>query len=306
MPDEDNLAEAVAVEPVEPAVEPKNTASEEQIAALKAQVEAVSRETLAANERAEALAKRAEQAETTVQDETSKRFYAQDVAIANALQAAQNEANSWKSEIERLGKEQKFAEMADAVAGRAQTQYNIAEIERQKRSVEQQKTQWKNDQEQAKRQAEEQSRQPAQPVMTQRTKEWIDAHPRFKTDDGYRDKAFAAHEYATKVQGIPADTDEYFHWIEEALGERTAVDVGSEAAPVQPQPQRQQRSTSTAVPPSRSSPAAREQQKRLTLSAQERETADFTMGHIKDAAARYRKYAENREIMRRENPLVVQ
>lgn len=298
MADEDNSVVEIPVEE-KPDAPVKNTATEDEIAALKAQVQSQAEATAAANERAEAESRRADTAQTVVQDETSKRFYAQDVALANFLSSAQNDIIAAKAKAAQLASEGNWAGSTEAQAEMFAAQLRESEGKRQKEYIDRQKAQWKAQSEQAQREAAERAQQPQQQQYHPRAQAWIEAHPLFNTDATYHNRVLAAHHDAI-AEGNTEFSDGYFQHMEEKLGERTAVDTGSESAPVR------QRSVTTAIAPSRTTPSARAEQKRITLSPQERETADFTMAHIKDPAQRYRKYAENRERMNRDNPLVIQ
>lgn len=279
---------------------PEST-SEDELAALKAQLAEATERDKRNHERAEAATREATTARTEQQRAIEDRFSAQEVAIVNAMTAAQSEAQALEQELERLLSEGKAPEYAQATRKLARVEMRIAQAEQQKDWLEQQKAGYQSAvAAEAQRQKEAAEAAQQQPQVSQRAQAWINAHPRMKivnnapVDPNYYNAAIGAHNLA-RLKGIPVDSDQYFEFIETQLGERTpAVAEANEGSP----------KAMVAAPPSRSTPTAqRQSERRLTLTAQEREMADITMSHVKDPAERYKRYAMNKQRMMAENPL---
>jgi hypothetical protein len=114
------------------------------------------------------------------------------------------------------------------------------------------------------------------------SRQWVDSHPDVIRDAGKFRKLGAAHQAAVDLEGLDADTPEYFDYINERMGF---------AEPETPPPQRRAAPASApAAPPSRSAPSAstgRTPGSTYTLSPREREAADI-------AGISYPEYARNK------------
>lgn len=279
-------------------------ATKEELASLRNQLAEAAEREKAATERVNAVGKDADDARTGQWRAVAAQIEAQKAAAANALAAATAEVEAIKSDLGRLTAEGKFDDLADAQVRLARAAGRISDAERYRDWVAGQDRDFQARVKHEQTIAEERAKQPIedQPNVSAKTKAWIDAHPKFNADLGYRKKVLAAHAYVTDIESVAADSEEYFNRIEEILGERTPDDDGAEEPVIQKR--QPQRGTSSAVAPSRSTSTTREKEKRYTLSRAEQEMADATMRHIKDPTERYRKYAENRQRMLAENPLV--
>lgn len=280
----------------EPA-KPENVASEDDLAALKAQLKEAQDRERRANQRAEELTRDVNDSRTEREREVQERFRAQEIAAANSIAAATAEAQSIEQEIERLANNGgSGAELAQAYRRLSRAENNLLDAERQREWVDQQRAGYKQalEAEQA-RQQEEARRQREQPQVSQRSMDWIRAHPQMDSDPVFRNAAIGAHNLAIQRR-IPVDSDAYFEFIETQLGEREAVPAAEAEAP--------RRRPLASAPPSRSTPTAqRQNERRLTLTAAEKDMADATMSHIPDPAERYKRYALNKQRMLAENPL---
>lgn len=79
------------------------------------------------------------------------------------------------------------------------------------------------------------------------SRQWVDSHPEVTRDPIKLRKLGAAHQAATDLEGLDADTPEYFDYINERMG----------FAEPETQPQRRaSRASAPAAPPSRSAPSA--------------------------------------------------
>ena len=155
------------------------------------------------------------------------------------------------------------------------------------------------------------------------TKAWLEKHPRAFTDAVYYDKCIAAAQSATRLEGIPDRSPEYFAFIETKLGERQVEntdevdeeeDEGEEVqtpqteeryTPERPQP-RAAGPGSGAAPPSRQVPSGGGGGNRRmpALTAQEKEVALSLYSHVPGLsdADKLKRYADNRKYMKERNP----
>lgn len=281
-----------------PATADTNVATEADLATLKAQLaESASREK-ALSEKVTTEASRADEAATAIQRITQDKFYAQEVAVANALANAQNEAEAITADIGRLQAEGKLVEAAQLIRKLTRAEGAASEAEKQKGYIESQKAQFTAAIKRQQAEAEARANAPQQQIIPPKSAAWIAAHPRFNSDMAYRNAALWADDVARR-KGIQPESDEYFEFIETQLGERTPVESDA--------PRTQSRSTSSAAAPSRSTPAATGgRTQRMTLSAAEKEMADLSMRHITDPSQRYLRYWQNKQQMLQNNPLVTQ
>ena len=150
--------------------------------------------------------------------------------------------------------------------------------------------------------------------------QWFRAHPKSFSDPAYLKRVFAAANYATDVEGIEAETPEYFEFVEAKMGERKAPvqardddegeDLGtatadspySKTAPTKEldyrveAPQTRAAGAGT-LPPSRSVPTSSgtKQGRTPMLNPDEREVADALFAQHANPADRYEMYANYRE-----------
>jgi len=135
--------------------------------------------------------------------------------------------------------------------------------------------------------------------LSPRSADWVRRNPDFVTDPRLNRKMIAAHEMAV-ADGLAADTQEYFDYIEETLRVKRPVDkvvekesddpVSAAAAPVQ------RRAAPPAAPVSRSTPSATPRANAVRLTATEREMAQM-MGMTNE------EYAKNKLVLIREGKL---
>lgn len=120
--------------------------------------------------------------------------------------------------------------------------------------------------------------------LSPRSADWVRRNPQFATDNRLYQKMIAAHNLAV-ADGIDPDTDDYFASIEDTLrirGRNDYEDASSAAAkPVQ------RRSAPPAAPVSRSGTGTGTRPNRVTLSAEEREMANF-MGMTPEEYGRHK------------------
>lgn len=274
--------------------QPVNVVSEDDLAALKLRLTAAEQREREHVQRLEQLNKDAMDSRTAEQRAIEERIYAQEVAVSNAIAAATTDAQRLEQEIERLMAAGDAAGAAKAMRELSRADTKLAEAERNKEWVEQQRTGYQTAVEAEKVRAAEMARRPPPPQVSPKSQAWINTHPRMTTDDAYRNAAIGAHNLAL-LKGIPVDSDGYFEFIETQLGERQMTQVDAD------EPKEPTRIVS--APPSRSTPTAqRQNERRMTLTPQEREMADITMSRY-PPDERYKRYAENKRRMLTENPI---
>lgn len=120
--------------------------------------------------------------------------------------------------------------------------------------------------------------------LSPRSADWVRRNPQFATDNRLYQKMIAAHNLAV-ADGIDPDTDDYFASIEDTLRVRSRNDYedasSAAAKPVQ------RRSAPPAAPVSRSGTGTGTRPNRVTLSAEEREMANF-MGMTPEEYGRHK------------------
>lgn len=207
--EEEKVKEAKAEEKVEP----EEDDGEEIVKNLKAQLETLQKE-----KEAESTARKvAEEARITAEkgrvEETTKaqtafqsQIAAQQSSIDNAIAASIAELASAEQEYERA-REAGDLKAEIAAQKKLSRATNLADQwEAEKNRFDDWKT----------KHAEEQKKVVSQNPVGQATKDWIDAHPKFNTDDEYRESAIHFHKLAVK-KGIVPETKGYFDYINSSL-----------------------------------------------------------------------------------------
>lgn len=299
-----------------------DTTQTDDVAALKAELEQLRSESAAA--KAEVLEARKARREAEFQN-----MSAQERAIASDQDACESNLRALESEAQSY--EDQIAALADEPGhGR-----EIAALNRKLATVSanlvregDRKTWLAAQREKASAASKKQSEAPSDdsPVLANgsrlsqygpRTQAWIEAHPKAFTDRRYLQSAILAAQKATQVEGLKDESDEYFRFIEEEIGdappaapapapEEDDPDVGEEIAPAEvnyqpekPQPRAAGPGSIAAAPPTRSIPAAAGGAPRRapTLTAEEREVALSLYPNIKNPADKLVAYAEGKKLM---------
>jgi len=145
------------------------------------------------------------------------------------------------------------------------------------------------------------AQEPADPVekiasrLTPRSAEWVRAHPEYATDPALTRRMVRAHEDAVD-EGIKADTDEYFEFVETKLKIRKQeAREEQESALSEASAPTQRRSAPPAAPVSRASSTG-SRSNVVTLTRAERETA-AALGMTD------REYASNKQALIKEGKL---
>ena len=285
--------------------------SADELAALRARI---AEQDAATRQRDDEIAKMRESAAKAEAERTAlinQQFAAYESAGANHVVAAQGDYQTAKAEYARALEAGEYAEVAEAQARMNEAQIKLREGEQYLKNLESHKAAYaaKIEREQAERAAADKAaaEQPADPLahLHPKAREWIDAHPAFRTDSAYRAHAVAAAEYAKSRLGLAENSPEYFAHVDEAM--RAFEEAGDTPPAPATTTRKPAARTPAAAPPSRSTGATSQHATRprtYQLTAQEREIADATMSRLyPDPVKRYQRYAENRERMNAEKPM---
>lgn len=150
-------------------------------------------------------------AQQRVASEVDQRFAAEESAIENGLAAASADAERLESEVAALQEEGKFTEATKKQRELAAAQYKIEKYEDAKGQIAHAKTTAKTEQEERTRDPLAAYGPPGSP-----TRRWIDAHPRFMTDEAYRKSVEQAH-WKARGEGLQVESADYFKFIEGAV-----------------------------------------------------------------------------------------
>lgn len=214
--------------------------------------------------------RRRQQAETQLRSEQEGRERAQYDAILNAIGAAQAESETGERDLESAMEAQDAKALAAA-------QRRIARAETQLQQLEDAKAGWEMRQEQLQQQREyymrqqqmQPQRQPtiteaiqANPNFMQSEKDWLLRHPEVLTDPRKNAAIQNAFYQATQDQGLERGSNEYFKYMDKAMGY-----TKSEVKPRQPV---------VAAPVSREPTQESISGSRVTLTAAQREAAKLS------------------------------
>lgn len=244
------------------------------------------------------------EANTKLTSEIDARYKAQEDALSGQIEAAEADAERLEGQLASFQEEGKFAESAKAQRELSQATARIDRLTAVKENIVASK-------EQIKQQAKDPLAQ-----FTPSTRAWISAHPRYMTDQTYHSKAMAQH-YLAVAEGKAQDSPEYWAFIEQGLGERQAPPAAKTKDRTEEVPEEEEDETvendiptrSVAKPAAapvsrRSSPNGNPAGRAPSLTADEREAADFSMPDVpvEDVVnngvlipGRYRRYYENRQ-----------
>lgn len=219
------------------------------VAALAADLAAAKADIKARNEAGAVQAREVQQARTALQTEQERRLTATEQAITNGAAAAQ-------AEVDRLTAEAATAQSEGRWSDAATLTRKAAVQEMKLQGFEDNRAQLAGERERLKTQ------QTADPLarLSPRTRQWVEAHPRFTTDQLYFNWANMGHQEAV-ARKLQPDTDEYFAYVERRIAENEASMNGTPtqarqtpgeiAAAADPAPARQQNAATTAAPVTR-------------------------------------------------------
>lgn len=209
------LSEAAGKDDVVKVTDVENT----EVIALKKQLsDAEDREKSERAKRIEAEKSR-EEANTKVASSQNDAVRAHEAAITNAIEVATGNLAQIKRDLREAMEGGDMDRQVDL-------QEKLADARWQYKGAEQNKKQfddWKEKQKNAV------VAQPSSPKYTASEQAWIDAHPRFNTDDDYYE-AVAGADSAARRRGIQPDTKAYYEYVEARLKKMGLEDDGSTSA----------------------------------------------------------------------------
>lgn len=218
--------------------------------------------------------KTAQEASTSLVSERERRLQAADEAVTNGIAATQADVDRFTAEAARAMEEGRYQDAAKFNRQAATAEMKLEGFEANKRQL-----------------ASERERIVAAPVdpkanLSPQTRAWIDAHPRFETDAVYQGWAVTADAEAKK-KGLVPDSTEYFAYVDKRIqqNERAMSDEAEpvintqtpaerEAAEIVEAPTRSNGASIAASPSRRAVPGNGGKTKSITLSADERDTAN--------------------------------
>lgn len=301
-------------------------AKEQQVAsddltALKGQVAKAEAGEAAATQRAETAEQQNARLNEALGAERASRVAADELAAANALAAAENQAAIAETKIAEAGAKGDWSALAKA-------QRELADAQMSKRGWEQQAKRISNYKKAVLAGGGVQRTEQVQPgnedplaQYTPRTQAWLRAHPEVLASKQKTALAVSAH-FEAEAEGIQPDTPEYFARLESKLGITQSGDEGRSATGAKvdeplsaagqievdtmeeveterrPEEKRQQQSAAMAAAPTRRNPPTTERKAidggKVRLTPSEQEAARFSYPHLKTDEERYREYAKNK------------
>ena len=280
-----------------------------------------------------------QRAELATMGEQERRIVAEQEACENSLNALSGQADSLEAQIASLADEPGHgAEVAKLNRQMSRVEAQILDETRRKNLLAEQR--------------ERAKAQPAPKVTSARplanglstenfspaTQSWLEKHPQAYSDAAYVKRILAHAVAAVDIEGIPADSPEFFSYIEEKTGEKqparraappaddgedliaTAESPYSQTSPSaqdgdevdytsrNPQPRAAgPGAIASAAPPSRSIPNSRQPtgpKRTPLLSAEERQVANELYAsdpNCKTEADRLRRYADSKAFMSTQN-----
>lgn len=161
----------------------------------------------AANRRERDAVERATAFETRLRAETGNRFSAEEAAIDASIREHEAQQTAFERQIETLHAEGKFAEAAAAMRKMTEVSAATVNLRNRKEWLAQQKTA-----------AAAPPQQSADPYAgySEAQRRWISENPRYASDPQFAARVNAAAGFATNVEGIAADSPEFFERLERA------------------------------------------------------------------------------------------
>lgn len=190
---------------------------DEVVVTLRAQLKTLEEEKLAektAREVAETARSEAEkqknEATTNAESALQNQIAAQRASIDNGIAAAQAELSSAEQEYERAEEVGEIKAKVAAQKKLARATNMVDQWEGEKNKFDAWETEFKAKEEIRKKAPQSQGTSPA-------IRDWINSHPRFNTDEEYRESAMHFHRLAVK-KGLVPETKGYFEYIDGGLG----------------------------------------------------------------------------------------
>lgn len=214
--------------------------------------------------------------------EIDARFRAEEEAITGQIAAAESDAERLETQIADLYAEGKFADATKMSRQLASSMAKVENLSSRKTMLESEKT----------RVRAIATAAAADPTsnLTPASRDWVSRHPRYLNDDSYRQAVWAADRLA-KHRGVVPDTEGYFKFVEEQLGERQPEPVKETKEPTketkEPEPvtddDKTKARTASVAPVQRRAQTSEMNHGgdgRIELSPDEKEHADISMPDI--------------------------
>lgn len=262
-----------------------NQSSDQMIEDLKRQLEEEKTRSAAEAARAAKAEQERNAAATSATDHFSRAITERENSLAANLTSIQATVDQLENQLKAAKESGDYAAEARVIRDLSIAGARLDRAEQDKANFDAWKEQQKN--------APVHQPAEAQPAkFTPATQAWIDAHPRFNTDQEYRAVAIHADGIA-RMRGIAADTPQYFKFVEDSLDKHYGTQ------------QTQQRYNTTT--PSTSAPVSRDnggnggmRPNQVRLTAEEREAAAM-MGMTDTEYAKYKIKAQNEDQKYRSN-----
>lgn len=168
-----------------------------------------------------ALQQTARTATTQMFGEAGARIAAQDSAIDGQIVATEQLQAAAQAEHARLLAEGDFAGASAATARMVDASTRISSLRGQKEQVVLQRANLERTQAQEPAGGNSQQGDPLE-GMNDRERDWVSQHPAYLSDPIYRRKAAAAAGYAVNVLGHSRESQEYFEYVNDAVGGNAA------------------------------------------------------------------------------------
>lgn len=269
--------------------------------------------------RREAAEKEAGEARAKAEEEINNRVAADEAAVTNAIAAQEATISGLEQELQEAGEKGDFKAMAAINRKIASAQYSIEGYAASKRQIESWKRQQLAAAEERRKNPQRDNRQPTREEVlsryTPRTRSWLEKHTDILDDQVKTNRATAAHFNAI-AEGLTADTDEYFEYLEKSVygggqqGQKggSAMSEASEVVEdVQVEEPDEKDPGAVAVAPSRTTPRpgrrGDERPGTVRLSQAEIEIAERSNTHLATRAERIKAFAQAKAELQKEGRL---
>lgn len=197
-----------------PAADAGARVSDAELADLRAQLQRKTDTEEALRRRNDTLERERNDAHRRISSEVDQRFNAEEQAIESGMAAASADAERLEEQITDHNEKGEFREATKLTRELATAQTRIDGFAWRREQI-------KSVKERAKAEAATAGQDPLARygAPNSPTRRWIDAHPKFLSDDLYHHDVVGAHKRALR-DGHDEGSDEYFAFIERAIGER--------------------------------------------------------------------------------------
>lgn len=159
----------------------------------------------AANRDRAAAVARATDLDTRLRSQTGATLQAQENAVDSAITGLEGDQARMQREWASLQEEGKFNEAGEVMRKMSDASAQLANLRGQKQYIAQQRT------------ASQAQQSDPLANFSAPQREWISKNPRYLSDPAFKARVDAVAQYATAVDGVAADTPEWFSQIEKAV-----------------------------------------------------------------------------------------